>query len=90
LHCEVKKTLREMAKAIYYCFMAEKRNHIGEKTNPPIAEEATKHCLACHYFDYGTCHKEKRQVAPDSTCVSWEIRHEIDGLTVWEVLAREG
>jgi hypothetical protein len=82
--------LHETSEAVYYWEMAEHRNRSGEKYNPPIASKANRLCFTCHYFDYGTCHKEIHHVAPESTCASWETRREIDGLTIWELLAREG
>jgi hypothetical protein len=70
--------------------MTESCARSGGKSLSPAREAAIKTCQDCQQFDYGFCHKSNVRVSEASTCSAWETRREIDGLTVWELLAREG
>lgn len=68
-----------------------KSSGLESKPNLPLPSSASPGaCASCQQFDYRICHREKGLTEPDSTCPSWEARKEREGMTIWEVITREG
>jgi hypothetical protein len=47
-------------------------------------------CPTCQHNECGVCHATDSGLAFESPCSAWESRREVDGMTVWDVIAREG
>lgn len=57
----------------------------------PQEERRAESCPSCQHFDCAVCHVfAKRLDIQPECCDRWQARVERDGMTIWEVITREG